>query len=171
MPYSKTIKSIRTIYEFIKEYHTGFFRGSLTFLDNTLVYLYNKKPSRGPMFVGWNVLFNCNAVCSFCDTHELHKQLDREMTTEEAMSVVRQLGEDGTWHLSLTGGETLLRKDLPQIIKEAKKYGMFVNVNTNGALLAKSRIFGIQFIELQQDSCFCCLCCYAHTDANNEARL
>jgi radical SAM protein with 4Fe4S-binding SPASM domain len=59
------------------------------------------------------------------------------MTNEEAMSVVRQLGEAGTWHLSLTGGETLLRKDLPEIIKEAKKYNMFVNVNTNGALLAK----------------------------------
>jgi MoaA/NifB/PqqE/SkfB family radical SAM enzyme len=133
----KLIKAIKYFYAFVKEYHTGLIRGTLTFLDNTLVYLYGKKPSRGPTFVGWNVLFNCNAVCSFCDTHELHKQLDREMTNEEAMSIVKQLGEAGTWHLSLTGGETLLRKDLPEIIKESKKYGMFVNVNTNGALLAK----------------------------------
>ena len=130
-------KPLYSIYNFVKEYHTGLFRGALTFLDNTLVYLFDKKPSRGPTFVGWNVLFNCNAVCSFCDTHELHKQLDREMSNEEAMSVVKQLGETGTWHLSLTGGETLLRKDLPEIIQEAKKYNMFVNVNTNGALLAK----------------------------------
>ena len=131
------LQLFKTIYTFINEYHTGLLRGALTFLDNTLVYLYDKKPSRGPTFVGWNVLFDCNANCSFCDTHELHKQLTREMTHEEAMSIVRQLGEAGTWHLSLTGGETLLRKDLPEIIKEAKKYNMFVNVNTNGALLAK----------------------------------
>jgi radical SAM protein with 4Fe4S-binding SPASM domain len=131
------VSTIKYYYAFVKEYHTGLLRGALTFLDNTLVYLYDKKPSRGPTFVGWNVLFNCNAVCSFCDTHELHKQLDREMTHEEAMSIVKQLGEAGTWHLSLTGGETLLRKDLPEIIIESKKYGMFVNVNTNGALLAK----------------------------------
>jgi len=137
MEQSEFIKTIKYYYLFIKEYHTGLLRGALTFLDNTLVYLYDKKPSRGPTFVGWNVLFNCNAVCSFCDTHELHKQLDREMTNEEAMSIVKQLGEAGTWHLSLTGGETLLRKDLPEIIRESKKYGMFVNVNTNGALLAK----------------------------------
>jgi len=133
----KPFKTIYSLYTFIREYHAGLFRGTLTFIDNTLVYLYDKKPSRGPTFVGWNVLFNCNAVCSFCDTHELHKQLKREMTTEEAMSIVKQLGEAGTWHLSLTGGETLLRKDLPEIIKEAKKYHMFVNVNTNGALLEK----------------------------------
>lgn|GEM_PF-1519884 len=131
------LKKIKMIYAFITEYHSGLIRGIITFLDNTLVYLYNKKPSRGPTFVGWNVLFDCNAKCSFCDTHELHKQLDREMTTDEAMSVVHQLGKAGTWHLSLTGGETLVRKDLPEIISAAKQYGMFVNVNTNGALLAK----------------------------------
>ncbi len=133
----KTLKTLRSAYAFVKEYHTGLARGALTFIDNTLVYLYDKKPSRGPTFVGWNVLFNCNAKCSFCDTHELHNQLDREMTHDEAMSIVKQLGEAGTWHLSLTGGETLLRKDLPEIIQEAKKHNMFVNVNTNGALLAK----------------------------------
>jgi MoaA/NifB/PqqE/SkfB family radical SAM enzyme len=137
MRLSNPIQSMTAAFAFAKEFHAGLIRGVLTFLDNTLVYLYNKKPSRGPMFVGWNVLFDCNAKCSFCDTHELHKGLDREMTTEEAMSVVRQLGEAGTWHLSLTGGETLLRKDLPQIISAAKKYNMYVNVNTNGALLAK----------------------------------
>jgi len=137
MQLPNALKSVKAAFDFVKEYHTGISRGIITFLDNTLVYLYNKKPSRGPMFVGWNVLFNCNAKCSFCDTHALHENLDREMTTEEAMSVVRQLGEAGTWHLSLTGGETLLRGDLPEIIKAAKNYGMYVNVNTNGALLAK----------------------------------
>ena len=85
------VSTIKYYYAFVKEYHTGLLRGTLTFLDNTLVYLYDKKPSRGPTFVGWNVLFNCNAVCSFCDTHELHKQHDREMTHEEAMSIVKQL--------------------------------------------------------------------------------
>ncbi len=137
MTKSGSLRTIQALNSFVKEYHFGLLRGTLTFLDNTLVYLYDKKPSRGPTFVGWNLLFNCNAVCSFCDTHKLHNQLKREMTTEEAISIVRQLGEAGTWHLSLTGGETLLRKDLPEIIKQAKNQGMYVNVNTNGALLAK----------------------------------
>jgi len=131
------VSKIKRAASFVKQYHAGFGRGALTFLDNTLVYLYDKKPRRGPMFVGWNLLFNCNATCSFCDTHALHEELDREMTPEEAMSVVHQLGKAGTWHLSLTGGETLMRRDLPEIIKAAKSYGMFVNVNTNGALLKK----------------------------------
>ena len=130
-------KKIYHINNFIKTYHTGLLRGSWTFFDNTLVYLFNKKPSRGPTFVGWNVTFDCNAKCSFCNTHELHEKIDRPITKEEALSVVRQLGEAGTWHLSLTGGETLMFKYLPEVIAEAKKYGMYVNVNTNGALLAK----------------------------------
>lgn len=131
------INRIRSTASFVRQYRAGFGRGALTFIDNSLVYLYGKKPRRGPMFVGWNLLFNCNATCSFCDTHALHEKLDREMTTDEALSVVHQLGKAGTWHLSLTGGETLMRRDLPDIIKAAKDYGMFVNVNTNGALLKK----------------------------------
>ncbi len=112
-------------------------RGAITFIDNTLVYLFDKKPRRGPLFMNWVVTYQCNAKCSFCSTHELNKTLQETMTTEEALRIVREIGESGTWHLSLTGGETILRKDLDLIIIEAKKYGMFVNVNTNGFLLAK----------------------------------
>lgn len=123
--------------ETIRDYSFTLIRGGLTFLDNTLVYFTNKKPSRGPMFVAWDVTFRCNARCSFCNTHELDKATPREMTTEEALKLVKEMGEAGVWHLSLTGGETLVRKDLIEIIREAKKYGIIVNVNTNGFLLAK----------------------------------
>ncbi len=131
------VARLQQVLQFFREFDSGLFKGILIFLDNTRVYLFEQTPRRGPMFVGWNLLFNCNAHCSFRDTHELHKKLKREMSTEEALSVVRQIGQAGTWHLSLTGGETLLRNDLPEIIREAKKYNIFVNVNTNGALLAK----------------------------------
>ncbi|MCP5003732.1 MAG: radical SAM protein [Planctomycetes bacterium] len=128
---------IKSIFLFTRDYHTGLLRGTLTFIDNTLVYFFDKKPRRGPLFVNWVITYKCNAKCSFCNTHELDKALQESMTTEETLRIVREIGESGTWHLSLTGGETLLRKDLDLIIVEAKKYGMFVNLNTNGFLLER----------------------------------
>lgn len=128
---------IKPIFVFIREYHIGLMRGAITFIDNTLVYFFNKKPKRGPLFLNWNLTYRCNAKCSFCNTHELDRAIPGTITIEENLRIVREIGESGTWHLSLTGGETLLVKDLDLIILEAKKYNMFVNVNTNGFLLAK----------------------------------
>ena len=127
----------RSILVFLRHHYGSLIRGGLTFLDNTLVYLFDKTPRRGPLFASWDVTFKCNARCSFCSTHELDAALPRDLNTEESLQIVRQLGESGVWHLSLTGGETLVRKDLPLIIREAKKHGMLVNVNTNGFLLER----------------------------------
>ena len=128
---------LRKFSTFLKDYNFTLIKGGFTFFDNLLVYFFDKKPSRGPLCVGWDVTFRCNAKCSFCSTHELDKALSRSMNTTEAMRVVKQLGEAKVWHLSLTGGEPFVRNDLELLILEAKKYKMIVNVNTNGFLLKK----------------------------------
>ncbi len=144
------------IFLFIKEYHSSLIRGAITFTDNALVFFFNKKLKRGPLFVNLNITYRCNATCSFCNTHELNKANVKTMTTEDVLRIVREIGEFGTWHLSITGGETLLRKDLDVIILEAKKYNMFVNINTNGLLLAgKSKMLadtGVDSITISLDS-------------------
>ena len=49
--------------------------------------------------------------------------------------MLKDMAQSGVRILALTGGEPLLRKDLPVLVKEAKKRGMVVGINTNGTLI------------------------------------
>ncbi len=60
------------------------------------------------------------------------------MTTAEARSVVDQLAELGALHLTLTGGEVLLRKDFLDIARYAREKGFALRLLTNGSLITAS---------------------------------
>lgn len=87
---------------------------------------------RMPLIVGWAVTNRCNASCSYCQWPE--KQT-AELSTSSAVDLVSQMAAAGTRHIVFSGGEPFLREDLPQILSACKKNGMFVAVDTNGALL------------------------------------
>lgn len=111
-------------------------RLSAVALDNLLTYFLNKKPTLGPMYVGWNLTFRCNCFCSFCQTHEFAGK-ESELTTEECLRITRELGQAKVVELSLTGGEPLIKTDIDKIIREGKRYGININIITNGALLER----------------------------------
>jgi radical SAM protein with 4Fe4S-binding SPASM domain len=54
------------------------------------------------------------------------------LSTEEVKKLVDQIYNFGATYLGLGGGETLLRKDLPEIIGYAKSIGLNVSLITNG---------------------------------------
>ena len=122
---------------FRKKYGSSLLRAFVTGVDNFLVYLFDKTPWRGPLHIGWDITFRCNFNCGYCSVGKMVDQSKKELTTEEAVKFVRDAGKAGVWILSITGGEPLLRPDLPVVIREAKKAGLNVNVNTNAFLLKK----------------------------------
>ncbi len=128
-------------------------RALLTFSDNMLCYLFNKKPKRGPLFVNWDITTKCNAKCVFCDRWKVG---GKELSTEEKLRIIKQLGKSGVWFLSLCGGEPLLTKDLDLILKEIKKQEMLINISTNGSLLKKKAKLlvssGVDFITVSVQS-------------------
>jgi radical SAM protein with 4Fe4S-binding SPASM domain len=123
------------INDYRKAYGQGIIRGGLTFSDNILSYLIGKTPSRGPLYVDWEVTYACNFRCSYCNCWSMAEP-DKELDTQQALKVIRGLAEAKVWLLIFTGGEPLIRPDLDQLIKEAKRLGMNVGINTNGSLLA-----------------------------------
>ena len=124
------------IINFKKQYGSGMVRGALTMADNLLTYLTSKKPWCGPLYVDWEVTYACNSRCNYCNCWRMAEPR-KEINTEEALEVVRQLGRRRVWLLIFTGGEPLMRPDLPELIKEAKRQGMNVSINTNGSQLKK----------------------------------
>jgi radical SAM protein with 4Fe4S-binding SPASM domain len=120
-----------------RKYGSGLFKGITTFSLNSIAYILRKQPIRGPLFAGFDITYRCQAKCEYCDRWKIGLEKKKEISTEKALQTVRELGNMGTWILSIGGGEPLLRKDICKIIKEAKKYGLLVNLNTNGLLLKK----------------------------------
>jgi radical SAM protein with 4Fe4S-binding SPASM domain len=58
-----------------------------------------------------------------------------ELTDEETISLVRQMGERGLPALFLSGGEPMMRRNFWEILELARSYGIRVTVSTNCTLI------------------------------------
>jgi cyclic pyranopterin phosphate synthase len=83
-----------------------------------------------------SVTQKCNLECFYCHK-EGETASNNEMTAEEIAKIARIACELGMRKIKLTGGEPLLREDLPKIVKGIAKHADEVSLTTNGVLLAK----------------------------------
>ena len=70
-----------------------------------------------PLSAHIDLTFRCNERCIHC---YLDHEDYGEMTTAEIKGVLDQLAEAGTFFLTLSGGEILLRKDFFEILEYAR---------------------------------------------------
>ena len=91
------------------------------------------QPITGPAKVAWDVTYRCNLRCKHCHLWQIkdHNDLD----TEEAKKFIADIADLGTLHLSFSGGEPFLRRDLVELISFARDAGLSTGVNTNGTRL------------------------------------
>jgi pyrroloquinoline quinone biosynthesis protein E len=68
------------------------------------------------------------------------KSTEQELSTAQWMSIIQQAAELGCWHLHLTGGEPLSRKDLEEIVRGGRAAGLYVNLITSGLGLTSQRM-------------------------------
>jgi radical SAM protein with 4Fe4S-binding SPASM domain len=78
--------------------------------------------------------WRCNFRCVHCYQEGLRDRHD-ELTAEEWKRLIDELADLGCVFLTLTGGETLLRRDFGEIYTHAIKRGFVVTVFTNGSLV------------------------------------
>jgi radical SAM protein with 4Fe4S-binding SPASM domain len=79
----------------------------------------------------WEITRACNLHCGHCGSSAGTARAG-ELSTEEARRLIEQLGELGTRHLTLSGGEPTLREDWPELVRVAVGRGITVNLVTNG---------------------------------------
>ena len=125
-------------------------------------------PSRGRGFIpgkGSNASTPRLAVWEFtlaCDQHCLHcgpragKRRPDELSTEEALALVRDLADVGVGEVVLIGGEAYLRHDFLLVIREIRRLGMTATMTTGGYNLTPARAramveAGIQSVSLSID--------------------
>ena len=85
--------------------------------------------------VFWELTARCNLKCCHCRAEATDSFAAGELTTEEVISVARDIRKAGDPIMILTGGEPLVRKDFFEIAKAC--VGMFsrVALATNGTLV------------------------------------
>lgn len=85
--------------------------------------------------VVWNVTRQCNLKCVHCYAHAKNIPFDNELTTSQGMELIDDLAQFGAPVLLLSGGEPLVRKDLPELAAYAIEKGMRAVISTNGTLI------------------------------------
>lgn len=92
--------------------------------------------ARRPVVV-WNLTRTCNLRCIHCYTDSEEKRYAGELTTEEALQVVKDLAVYKIPSLLLSGGEPLLRHDFWDLLKETKKQQLRTVLSTNATLITE----------------------------------
>lgn len=96
-----------------------------------LKYIKNKLFISSPVQASFAVTLRCNCHCNYCDWWKYDQ---KDLSTNEAKRVIYQIARLGVIHIGLSGGEPLVRSDLPKLIQYAKSLGMLVSVSTNGII-------------------------------------
>jgi MoaA/NifB/PqqE/SkfB family radical SAM enzyme len=93
-------------------------------------------PPRGRLSAPVRVHLSCTSACNFRCSHccaSSGNPYAGELTTPEVHRFIDELADMGCFHLSLGGGEPLVRSDLPEIIRKANDRGVAVRIATNAA--------------------------------------
>jgi 12,18-didecarboxysiroheme deacetylase len=85
--------------------------------------------------VVWNVTRRCNLKCVHCYAHAKDIPFDNELTTAQGKELIDDLAAFGSPVMLFSGGEPLVRKDLPQLAAYAVEKGMRAVISTNGTLI------------------------------------
>jgi pyrroloquinoline quinone biosynthesis protein E len=102
------------------------------------------------------ITHRCPLHCVYCSNPlEMGKV---ELSTDTWKRVIAEAAELGCWHLHLTGGEPLARKDTEQLVSAGREAGLYVNLITSGLGLTAERLeslvkSGLDHVQLSfQDS-------------------
>ena len=94
----------------------------------------DKKP-----VVVWNMTRRCNLKCVHCYAKALDEQGSDAISTEQGKELINDLAGYGAPVMLFSGGEPLVRQDLPELAHHAVAKGMRAVISTNGTLISKAK--------------------------------
>jgi 12,18-didecarboxysiroheme deacetylase len=106
--------------------------------------------------VVWNVTRRCNLKCVHCYAHAKNTAFDNELSTEQGKELINDLAGFGSPVMLFSGGEPLVRKDLPQLAAYAVEKGMRAVISTNGTLITPTmartlKEIGLSYVGISLD--------------------
>ncbi|MEW6079595.1 MAG: 12,18-didecarboxysiroheme deacetylase [Thermodesulfobacteriota bacterium] len=119
--------------------------------SHLLQFSMDKKP-----VVVWNITRRCNLKCRHCYAHATTRPDENELTTAEGRRLIDDLAAFKAPVLLFSGGEPLMREDLPELAAYAIGKGMRAVISTNGTLIDREKAavlkeIGLSYVGISLD--------------------
>ncbi len=106
--------------------------------------------------VVWNITKQCNLKCVHCYAYAKTRPGENELSTEEGKALIDDLADFGAPVILFSGGEPLMRPDLPELAAYAVKKGMRAVISTNGTLITEEtakvlKDIGLSYVGISLD--------------------
>jgi len=116
---------------------------------------YGGEKHKRPVVV-WNMTRRCNLNCIHCYSSSQNIRYNNELTTDEGKKLISDLASFGSPVLLFSGGEPMIREDLPELAEFAVDQGMRVVLSTNGTLLTRELAYtfkkiGVSYVGVSVD--------------------
>jgi len=116
---------------------------------------YGSDTHKWPVVV-WNMTRRCNLKCIHCYSSSRNIRYKNELTTDEGEKLISDLAAFRSPVILFSGGEPLMREDLPELVEFAVDQGMRAVISTNGTLLTKKTVnilkkTGISYVGVSLD--------------------
>lgn len=108
-----------------------------------------------PLLLHYYITTRCNCRCSFCDIWKLPHQQRINASLDDVMLNLQHGRNLGLRFVDFTGGEPLLHKHLPEMLRRAKTLGYLTTITTNGILypnVANALRGQVDFLHLSLDA-------------------
>ncbi len=102
-----------------------------------------------PLFLDIALTYDCQCDCIHCSARS-HAGRGPELDTEGMKDVLTQGARMGVQEVILSGGEALLREDLPEIVRHARRLNLLTRLNTNGLAVDRRTIRTLRRAGLSQ---------------------
>ena len=93
-----------------------------------------------PLWLLAELTYRCPLQCPYCSNPLDFAAQEKELTTAQWIEVFRQARAMGSVQLGFSGGEPLVRKDLPELIAAARALGFYTNLITSGIGLTEKKL-------------------------------
>ncbi len=116
---------------------------------------YGSEKHKRPVVV-WNMTRRCNLKCVHCYSSSRNIRYKNELSTDEGKQLISDLADFGAPVILFSGGEPLMREDLPELARFAVDRGMRAVISTNATLMTKKmadilKKIGVSYVGVSLD--------------------
>lgn len=100
-------------------------------MNNALYYPQNIS-LKSPVKIHWKITPECNLKCKHCYLGDL---VDKKLSADYILKIAEYLSNSDILEVSISGGEALTVKELPEVLEKFVSKKIFIHIFTNGILI------------------------------------
>ena len=96
----------------------------------------NYRGKKVPLSITFVTTWHCNLNCIHCGS-EINNKKEDKLKTTRFLEIIDEMANAGVAKVGFTGGEPLMRKDMPQLIDRCASHNLVTHLVSNSWLVPK----------------------------------